>query len=59
MAFVARLALGQMADELLLASTRVKPVRLCAVRFQFKQPDLEVALRNLLSVEASPCGVAR
>ena len=59
MAFVARLAMGQMADELLLASTRVKPVRLCAAGFQFKQPDLEVALWNLLSVEASPCGVAR
>ena len=46
--FVARLAFGQMADELLLASTRVVPERLAATDFPFRFPDLEGALRHLL-----------
>lgn len=51
-AFVARLALGQMAEELLLASTRVEPARLLAAGFQFKQPTLEAALRHVLPAGA-------
>jgi hypothetical protein len=47
-AFAARLAFGEMADELLLASARVEPVRLKAAGFEFKHPTLEVALRHLL-----------
>jgi hypothetical protein len=47
-AFAARLAFGQMADELLLASQRVEPARLLASGFQFRFPDLEGALRHLL-----------
>jgi uncharacterized protein (TIGR01777 family) len=47
-AFAARLALGEMADALLLASTRVEPARLLASGFKFRYPDLEGALRHVL-----------
>jgi uncharacterized protein (TIGR01777 family) len=47
-AFAARLVLGQMADELLLASTRVEPARLLATGYKFKFPELEPALRHVL-----------
>lgn len=47
-AFVARLAFGEMADALLLASTRVIPGVLQATGFQFRHPELEPALRHLL-----------
>lgn len=43
-----RLALGDMADEMLLASTRVIPHRLFAAGYAFRHPTLEVALRHLL-----------
>ena len=47
-AFVARLALGEMADALLLASARVVPARLLESGFAFRYPDLEGTLRHLL-----------
>jgi len=47
-AFAARLALGEMADELLLASQRVEPARLVATGYQFCFSDLEAALSHLL-----------
>ena len=47
-AFAARIALGQLADEALLASARVEPKKLLASRFQFKFPELESVLRDLL-----------
>jgi uncharacterized protein (TIGR01777 family) len=47
-AFAARLALGEMADELLLASTRVVPAKLVQAGFQFAYPQLEPALRHVL-----------
>ncbi len=47
-AFAAKLALGEMADELLLASTRVIPRRLTETGYQFRCPTLEVALRHVL-----------
>lgn len=47
-AFAARLAFGQMADELLLASARVEPARLIASGYKFRTPELEAALRHLL-----------
>ena len=46
--FAARAAFGRMADELLLASTRVEPRALLEHGFEFAQPDLEGALRTLL-----------
>jgi uncharacterized protein (TIGR01777 family) len=47
-AFLARLALGEMADALLLASTRVEPARLLNSGYSFRHADLEGALRFLL-----------
>jgi uncharacterized protein (TIGR01777 family) len=47
-AFAARLAFGEMADELLLASTRVVPARLTEAGFSFEYPQLEPALRHVL-----------
>jgi uncharacterized protein len=43
-----RLALGEAADELVLASQRVRPAKLLASGFQFQDPALEPALRKLL-----------
>jgi uncharacterized protein (TIGR01777 family) len=47
-AFAARLAFGEVADALLLASTRVEPARLKAAGYQFKHPEIEGALRSAL-----------
>ena len=47
-AFAARLALGEMANELLLASTRVEPKKLQQTGYEFRQATLEVTLRHLL-----------
>jgi len=43
-AFVLRLILGQVADELILASARVAPAKLLDSGFTFKYPTLEEAL---------------
>jgi hypothetical protein len=47
-AFAARLALGEMADGLLLASTRVRPAVLENAGYTFRSPDLESALTRIL-----------
>ena len=47
-AFGARLAFGEMADALLLASARVEPARLRENGFAFGYPALEGALRHVL-----------
>ena len=47
-AFALRLAMGGMADELLLGSQRVMPVRTLEQGFRFKYPLLRAALKNLL-----------
>jgi hypothetical protein len=47
-AFAARLAFGQMADELLLASQRVEPAKLLASGYHFQYSDLRPALEDLL-----------
>ncbi len=47
-AFAARLVLGEMADELLLASARVQPARLLATGYVFRFAELEGALRHVL-----------
>ena len=41
--------LGQMADELLLSGQNPKPLRLQAAGYTFRQPELEAALRSVLS----------
>jgi uncharacterized protein (TIGR01777 family) len=47
-AFALRLALGEMADALLLASARVESARLVASGYVFRYPELEGALRHVL-----------
>ena len=47
-AIAARALLGQMADELLLASARVEPDRLQETGYDFRQTTLEAALRHVL-----------
>lgn len=44
----ARLAFGEMADELLLASQRVRPAKLVASGFEWSWPTLDGALRHVL-----------
>lgn len=44
-----RLVLGGVADEMVLASARVRPARLQAAGFQWRHPDLEPALRAALA----------
>lgn len=52
-AFAARLALGEMADDLLLSSIRVVPEQLQRAGFQYEHPGLEAALRALLGRPAN------
>jgi uncharacterized protein (TIGR01777 family) len=47
-AFAARLAFGEMADELLLSSARVEPKKALATGYTFRHADLEANLRHLL-----------
>ena len=44
--FAARLALGEMADEMLLSGQRVQPNRLLDTGFDFKYANVEQALRS-------------
>jgi len=47
-AFAARIVMGEMADELLLSSARVEPVRLVATGYRFQFPELKDALDHIL-----------
>jgi len=46
--FATHMVMGEMADELLLASTRVEPARLLASGYEFQFPELKGALRHVL-----------
>jgi len=48
-AFALRLALGEMADALLLSSQRVLPQKLIEEKFAFSYPELEAALQHALA----------
>jgi hypothetical protein len=48
-AFAARLAVGEMADALLLASARVRPTALEGHGFRFRTPVLDDAIRQALA----------
>jgi len=50
-AFALRLAFGEMADALLLSSTRVEPLRLKETGYIFQYPELEGALHHVLKKE--------
>ena len=54
-AFAIRIALGEMADELLLNSTRVFPKKLVESGYKFLQPELNQALDHL--TKADTCKV--
>ena len=45
-AFIARLFLGEMGEEFLLASRRAQPAKLLAAGYQFRFPCLADALRH-------------
>ncbi|MBS0205924.1 MAG: TIGR01777 family oxidoreductase [Planctomycetes bacterium] len=47
-AFAARIALGEMANDLLLGSARVMPYRLSEFNYPFRYPTLDGALTHLL-----------
>lgn len=47
--FAARLIFGEMANELLLASTRAYPNKLITTGYDFQYPELEPALIHILS----------
>jgi hypothetical protein len=53
-AFALRLALGEMADALLLSSQRVLPQGLEKLGYQFQYPDLPAALNNILKQNSEP-----
>ncbi len=47
-AFALRLAIGEMADALLLSSTRVLPEKLLQAGYKFRHPNLEEGLRSVI-----------
>ena len=48
-AFAAKLVFGEMGEELLLGGQRVRPAKLLESGYTFKYPELETALRHVLS----------
>ena len=53
-AFALRLALGEMADELLLTGQRVLPAKAQSLGYAFRHPLLEPALRVVFDTSTSP-----
>jgi hypothetical protein len=47
--FALRLALGEMADALLLSSQRVLPKKLESLGYRFQHSDLSAALKHVLN----------
>jgi uncharacterized protein (TIGR01777 family) len=45
-AFIVRLIMGEMGEELLLASRRIQPAKLLATGYTFRFPELEQTLRH-------------
>ncbi|MHC4320984.1 MAG: TIGR01777 family oxidoreductase [Planctomycetota bacterium] len=50
-AFAAKLAFGEMAKDLLLASTKVAPKKLSDSGYEFQYPELDKALKHILRVD--------
>ena len=48
---IVRLLIGEMADELVLSSSRAIPEKLTQAGFQFAHPQIKEALNHLLKVE--------
>jgi hypothetical protein len=51
-----RLVFGEMADQTLLASTRVEPARLVRADYRFRFPELEGTLRHLVGSPSAARG---
>ena len=51
-AFAARLALGKMADALLLASIRVTPKKLLDAGFEFEHPSIDEGIASVLGAKS-------
>jgi uncharacterized protein (TIGR01777 family) len=51
--FAARALFGEMADALMLSSTRVEPERLINSGYEFQFPELDGALRHMLGKVAA------
>jgi uncharacterized protein len=51
-AFAMRLAFGDMADELLLASQRVEPKRLLSSGYQFRFSEVRASVQHILQKSA-------
>jgi len=49
-AFLVRLVMGEMGEEIILASRRIQPTKLLAAGYQFRFPKLEEALRHELDI---------
>lgn len=47
-AWLVRMAMGEMGEDLLLSSTRVEPVRLLQAGYQFHHPTIESAFKHML-----------
>jgi uncharacterized protein len=45
-AFLVRLIMGEMGEEFMLSSRRIQPVKLIAAGYQFRFPELELAVRH-------------
>jgi hypothetical protein len=48
-AFAAKLAFGEMAEDLLLGSQRVEPTKLTASGYPFRFKDLKASLEGIIS----------
>jgi uncharacterized protein len=48
--FLVRLVMGEMGEELILASRRIQPTKLLAAGYHFRFPKLEEALRHELDI---------
>jgi uncharacterized protein len=48
-AFLVRLIMGEMGEELLLSSRRIQPAKLLAAGYRFRFPELEQAVRHEMS----------
>lgn len=55
-AFAAKLAFGQMGEELLLSGQRVKPTKLLETGYVFQYPELDAALKHVLGLERKEHG---
>jgi uncharacterized protein len=49
-AFLVRLVMGELGEELILASRRIQPTKLLAAGYQFRFPKLEEALQHELDI---------